>query len=68
MHIYLKHPDHGTKVAIAEVEARADEKNGWVRYTPDSDVVPDFLNALRPKRPKQTKLTLSGIVDTAALE
>lgn len=31
MVIYLKHPKHGTKVAIAEEEAKADEKNGWER-------------------------------------
>lgn len=34
MHIYLKHPKHGSKVAIAEAEAVADEKNGWERYDP----------------------------------
>lgn len=34
MHIYLKHPRHGTKVAIAEAEALCDEKNGWVRFDP----------------------------------
>ena len=34
MHIYLRHPRHGSKVAIAEAEAVADEKNGWVRYDP----------------------------------
>ncbi len=30
--IYMKHPQHGTKVATAEAEADADEKNGWVRF------------------------------------
>ena len=30
--IYLKHELHGTKVAVAEEEALADEKNGWTRY------------------------------------
>ena len=30
--IYLKHSVHGNKVAIAEEEAKADEKNGWERY------------------------------------
>lgn len=30
--IYLRHDIHGTKVAIAEAEAEADEKNGWKRY------------------------------------
>ena len=32
MIIPMKHPLHGTKIAIAEEEAVADEKNGWVRY------------------------------------
>lgn len=32
--IYLEHPRHGTKVAISEVEAAADEKQGWKRYEP----------------------------------
>ena len=32
MVIYLKHPQHGTKVAISEDEASADEKNGWERF------------------------------------
>lgn len=36
MTIYLKHPDHGTKVATMEIEAENDEKNGWVRYTLDT--------------------------------
>lgn len=31
--IYLKHPVHGTKVATMDLEAEADEKCGWVRYT-----------------------------------
>lgn len=34
MHIYLKHPDHGTKIATMEEEAIFDESKGWVRYTP----------------------------------
>ena len=45
MVIYLKHPVHGTKVAIAELEAEQDEKNGWVRYTPGEPV-----NELRRRR------------------
>jgi hypothetical protein len=35
MHIYLRHPDHGTKVAISDVEADDDEKNGWFRFDVD---------------------------------
>jgi hypothetical protein len=36
MNIYLKHPDHGNKVATMELEAEFDEQNGWVRYTHDT--------------------------------
>jgi len=36
MMIYLKHPQHGTKVAIYKQEAAYDEKSGWVRYNPDT--------------------------------
>jgi hypothetical protein len=32
MVIYMRHPLHGNKVAIAEAEAVYDEKNGWERY------------------------------------
>lgn len=38
MHIYLKHPLHGNKVAISDLEAEQDVKNGWVRYTLDAPV------------------------------
>ncbi len=31
--IYMKHAIHGAKVATMELEAVADEANGWVRYT-----------------------------------
>ena len=34
--IYMKHPVHGAKVATMELEAIADEANGWVRYTLDT--------------------------------
>jgi hypothetical protein len=40
MNIYLQHPTHGTKVATMELEAVADELNGWVRYTHDAPVAP----------------------------
>jgi hypothetical protein len=36
MTIYLRHPEHGTKVATMEQEAEYDEQNGWVRYTHDT--------------------------------
>jgi hypothetical protein len=53
MHIYLKHPIHGAKVATMELEAVADEANGWTRYNPDApsdteDAAP--VNVLGAKR------------------
>jgi hypothetical protein len=36
--IYLKHPVHGHKIATMDMEAEADEKNGWERYTPGEEV------------------------------
>ena len=53
MHIYLKHSVHGAKVAIMEAEAIADEKNGWVRYNPDTPSTPEEaapVNSLEVKR------------------
>lgn len=53
MHIYLKHPIHGTKVAIADTEAAADEKCGWTRYNPDTPSAPEDaapVNTLGTKR------------------
>lgn len=52
--IYMKHPVHGAKVATMELEAIADEANGWVRYTLDTpaevaeEVAP--VNVLEVKR------------------
>jgi hypothetical protein len=34
--IYLKHPEHGAKVATLEAEAIYDETHGWLRYDPDT--------------------------------
>lgn len=34
--IYLEHPVHGTKIASLDMEAEADEQNGWTRYNPDT--------------------------------
>jgi hypothetical protein len=51
MNIYLKHPKHGSKVAIAEDEAIEDVKNGWVRYTLDAPVVEaEPVNELKRRR------------------
>lgn len=39
MNIYLRHPVHGTKIAMIDLEADFDEQNGWVRY--NSETLPD---------------------------
>lgn len=58
MVIYLRHPVHGTKVAISDVEAAQDVRNGWVIFTLNSPVVevasePEPVNNL-PRRRRST--------------
>jgi hypothetical protein len=53
MIIYLTHPVHGAKVATMDLEADADEKNGWTRYNPDTPLDSEEaapVNALGTKR------------------
>ncbi len=42
--IYMKHPRHGSKVAIDEAEAIYDEMHGWMRYNPETLVVAAVAN------------------------
>ena len=61
--IYLKHPQHGTKVAIMEMEAEYDEKNGWVRYNPDTPSDSEEVaseNTLRLKRKRKVDAVTEG--------
>jgi hypothetical protein len=44
--IYLKHPDHGNKIATMEAEAEFDEQNGWVRYTLDTPSISEEVEAV----------------------
>jgi len=44
---YMKHPKHGTKVAIQEEEVEHDKKRGWVEYDPN-------------EKPESKTITLSG--------
>jgi hypothetical protein len=37
--IYLKHPEHGVKVACLDLEAEADIENGWERFDPNDDCI-----------------------------
>jgi hypothetical protein len=48
--IYLTHPIHGAKVATMELEAEADEINGWSRYNPDVPEDEAPVNVLGTKR------------------
>lgn len=53
MHIYLKHPIHGTKVAISDLEVEYDEQNGWEQMNPDGtavDVEAELVNSLAEPR------------------
>jgi hypothetical protein len=51
MVIYLTHPVHGAKVATMDLEAEADERNGWTRYNPDTPSAPEeAANTLVVKR------------------
>lgn len=51
MVIYLKHPVHGTKVAISDIEAKYDALAGWERFNPEDVIEPVAVaNALAPKR------------------
>jgi len=52
--IYMKHPDHGEKIATLELEAEYDEKNGWARYTPGEEPAPEPVNELRPRRRRES--------------
>jgi hypothetical protein len=52
MIIYLTHPVHGAKVATMDLEADADEQNGWIRYNPNTPSKPEAapVNVLEVKR------------------
>ena len=53
MVIYLRHPVHGSKVAIADAEADADEKNGWKRFEP-GDLENEVTELAKPRgRPRK---------------
>lgn len=65
MHIYLKHPVFGCKVAISSLEAEYDETNGWKRYnleTPASEPELEVaVNALEVKRKYTRKAVAEGV-------
>lgn len=50
MNIYLRHPQHGTKVAICDLEAKADKLNGWAEFDPYEEKVEPIPE--KEKRPE----------------
>ena len=62
MVIYLTHPDHGAKVATMDLEAEADERNGWTRYNPDTlSDIEEAANTLVAKRKYTRKVETEGV-------
>ncbi len=65
MHIYLKHPIFGPKIAISDLEAEYDEKNGWARYNPEMPASApepeEAVNALEVKRKYTRKAVAEGV-------
>jgi len=53
MHIILKHPVHGKKVAISEMEVEEDKKHGWTRVI-DKPVDNDTSNELEVRRRRKS--------------
>jgi hypothetical protein len=63
--IYLRHTLHGTKIATMELEAEADEQNGWERFDPNNpddndDILPEPVVAVNilaeaPRRRTRTR-------------
>jgi hypothetical protein len=54
MHFYLRHPVHGTKVAISDLEMAADLEHGWEEFDPlNPEPIEEFdtpVNNLDSKR------------------
>lgn len=59
MNIYLRHPVHGTKIAMIDLEADFDEQNGWVRYNNETlldteETVVSSVNTLEVKKRRRS--------------
>lgn len=60
--IYLRHPAHGTKVACMDLEAEADEKNGWKRYNVGTLLTPvDAAPVIESKKPVLEDVELDAL-------
>jgi len=60
--IYLRHERHGVKIATLEMEAEADEENGWERFDPNDDdsVRSDLRSPETTGRPRRRRNALVG--------
>ena len=56
MHIYLRHPVHGNKIATMDAEAIYDEENGWTRYTPGEQPTPQANELVSRRRGRRTSV------------
>lgn len=59
MNYYLRHPEHGTKVACLDMEVEHDLQNGWEIYDPcfsteSVEIKAAPMNNLEPKRRRKT--------------
>ena len=54
MNIYLRHPVHGLKVAISDMEAAMDYEHGWEEYDPLEPAAPQEEPVASPE-PNQLK-------------
>lgn len=61
MFYYLRHPVHGTKVAISEMELENDYEDGWEEFDPAEPAVQEeepapsaSVNALKTRRTKRS--------------
>lgn len=55
--IYLRHPTHGAKVAISDMEAENDLQNGWEEFDPAepvTDASPEVVDAVKDTAPAET--------------
>ena len=60
--IYMTHPVHGAKVATMDLEAEADEQNGWTRYNLDEASEPEeATNPLIVKRKYTRRVETEGV-------
>jgi hypothetical protein len=64
--IYLKHPEHGVKVACLDLEADADVENGWERFDPEQ-VTPQVDNAIVRRRSRNMKVDNEEAVSSSPI-